>query len=329
MRQVCAGASPNTDDENRLAFAAAHNRATTAESDLTRLLRDWDPLLNRDSTLYDPPDLPLNPAVIAARLQFRSFEERANDYSRSCPSDAERTLTDGVIKQMTGEKEAATRAFLSVLDEAPGNVEAAYQLCEVNVRALAKRKASAAVQDVLAGLPEPQATVMKAAIALHRKDFETIRALDTRLSRVSPETTCFGMAVNCRCAWRAAPNDSPERFRLAQEAVVLADQAIAISPRTETLLMRFNAVTMVSDLEGVMETALHLGMKLMRHDQATADDFLYRGMGAVVIVPKLERLRYDNRVNQGRLSFVRALFDDMIASGGGLPDDLTRPSLEY
>ena len=329
MRHVCAGVSPNTDDRNRLAFAASHNRATIAESDLTQLMRKWDPLLNRDSSLYHPADLPINPAVIAARLRFSSFDDRAADYSQSCDTPYERLLTEGVIKRDAGKKSAAQTALLAALAENAEDVEAAYQLCEMNVRELAGGTADEGVEEVWERLPEPQATVMTAAVALHRKDFRTIRALDARLASVSPETSSFGMAVNCRCAWRAAPSDSPDRVRLAREAVVLADQAIAISPRTETLLMRFNAVTMVSDLEGVMETALHLGMKLMRHDQATADEFLYRGMGAVVIVPKLERLKYDNRVNQGRLLFVRTIFDEMIASGGGVPDDVTRPSLEY
>jgi predicted membrane-bound spermidine synthase len=329
MRQACAGASPNTDDRNRLAFAASHNRSTIASSDLTRLLRQWDPLLNHDSTLYVPPDLPINPAVIAARLHFCSFDERAAEYSQSCESFGERSLTDGVIQRANNEKEAAQAAFLAALAENPDDVEAAYQLCEMNVRALAKGGADAAVEDVLTCLPEPQATVMKAAIALHRDEFKTIRALDAALSRISPETSAFGMAVNCRCAWRAAGSNTPERLRLALEAIELADQAIAISPRTQTFLMRFNAVTMVSDLEGVMETALHLGMKLIQFDQATADDFLYEGQGAAVIVPKLERLKYDRRVDPGRLSFVRAVFDEMMMSADGLPNDVTRPALQY
>ena len=218
-------------------------------------------------------------------------------------------------------------ALREVLNEDPDRVEAAYQLCELHVRHLAEGKAADAVWEVLAGLPEPEMTVMKAAIALHRQDFATIRRLETPLSQVSPESSCFGMAVNCRCAWRAAANDSPHRVRLAREAIALADQAIAISPKAQTFLMRFNAVTMASDVDGVLETALHVGVKLMRQEQSVTDEFLL-GHGAAVIIPKLERLKHTD-VSQKRLSFVRTIFDEMMLSTGGVPSDVTRPSLEY
>lgn len=327
MRAVCAGAPPNTDDQNRLAFAAAHNRARLAEANLARLLRESDALLNPRSALYNPPDLPLRPATIAGRLHATDFDERAAEYRATQPTAAQGHLVEGVLRARLGDDSGAAIGFRKALGDDPSEADAAYLLCELHVRALAGGTAAADIVETVSNLPQPEATVIQAAIALHRDDFATIQRLDDPLARVSPEASCYGMAVNCRCAWRAAATRSPDRIRLAQEAVVLADRAIAVLPRTQSFLMRFNAVAVLGDPHAVAETALHLGIKLAQVSPDAANEFL-TNQGAQVIIPKLERLKYDSRMDQARLAQVRLLFDDLQSAAYATEDGFTE-SLPY
>ncbi len=71
LDRLCADAPINTDDLNRLAFTTAHNRAATTGGELHDLLKQEDVLLQEDSELYLPSDLPLSPSVIAHRLARR------------------------------------------------------------------------------------------------------------------------------------------------------------------------------------------------------------------------------------------------------------------
>src|SRR5690606_23081265 len=82
IRRICEGAPPNTDDHNLLAFAATHNRASLHASQLEELLNRHDALLNRDSSVYRRGDLPLNPSIVALRMNEGEFAERLFQYQQ-------------------------------------------------------------------------------------------------------------------------------------------------------------------------------------------------------------------------------------------------------
>src|SRR5690606_13616191 len=129
------------------------------------------------------------------------------------------------------KREQAMNAYWQAWKTDPSLVDAAWWLCELNVRQIADGTAPREVLDVMESLPQPEAAVIEAAVALQRDDFAALLRLEPLLASVDSDTSCYGMALNCRCAWRAAATGAANHRELAQEAIDLADRCLAILPR--------------------------------------------------------------------------------------------------
>jgi spermidine synthase len=327
IRRICEGAPPNTDDHNRLAFAATHNRASLHASHLEDVLNQHDALLNRDSSVYRRGDLPLNPSIIALRMNEGEFSERVFHYQQMHEATAMGDLLAGAILQYEGKREQAINAYWKAWKAEPTLLDAAWWLCELSVRQIASGTAPPEILEVAESLPDPEASVLEAAIALQLDDFAAIHQLEPRLAAVHPDKSCYSMALNCRCAWRAAATGAPNRRQLAEEAIDLADRCLAILPRTETFLMRFNCVVMLRDPHGIVETALRLAMN--RYDSKNGVATFKSDQAGAVVLPQLERLRRNPEANQQRLEVVRRLYDKMHARTAGLFDRSANDALLY
>jgi spermidine synthase len=336
LRTLCAGAPLNTDDQNRLGFASAHNLQATAAARLHRLIKSADAILHRQSSLYDPPDLPVNPAVMAYRLTRARFTERTIDLANAQPQESHRALLLGILRNSQGKGAEAARFLLDSYLRDPSLTDAGFMLCELSRRALVELSPPRELQEILQSLPEPESLVMRAVLALERDDFEAVRQLDEELAAVSPERLCYGLAVHCRAGWRAAAVNAPNREQLAREAIALTDQSIAIMPRATTLLMRYNAATMLDDLDAVVETALHIAIKVDVSEPGPRTEQL-RQIVQQVIVPRIQRLRDDPRVNPHRVAEAHRLLERLMLQGSGpgqgdslpLPRDVENPSLPF
>ncbi len=219
----------------------------------------------------------------------------------------------GVIEMDHGNGEQAAALFLQAVQLDPRLIDAAFDLCVMAASSLAEDpRPGPPLEGIIAKLPQPEATVLRASIALERDDFATIAALDEALARVSPEKACFGRAVRCRAAWRAGSTRAPNRQQLAAEAIPLADQAYGVSLSTMVLAMRLNACVMLRDAPAIMETALQILMNLEESTFDSSVKFLTEGDGARVILTQLERLRGNPQIDQARLKSVIGRYEDWI-----------------
>ncbi len=282
-------------------------------------------LLRPDSPLNQPADLPLNPAIIAHRLSRLGLNKRLVDYVLTRTERDEWALVRGILEMNRGEARKAAELFLEAYNLNPQRNDAAFWLCEMASESLARDPdPGPPLSPIIAQLTEPEATVLKACIALNRDDFAAIARLEEPLSRVSPEKSCYGRSLRCRAGWRAGSTRAPNREKLAAEAVLLADQASAITPGTINMTMRLNAVAMLRNAPAIMETALQILMNLKESTFDSAAKFLTEGGGAHVILTQLEKLRGNPEVDQHRLQDIITNYEEWIRAiqpknSGGKP----------
>ncbi|MCP4510645.1 MAG: hypothetical protein GY826_30085 [Fuerstiella sp.] len=155
-------------------------------------------------------------------------------------------------------------------------------------------------QTIMDSLPDDDAVVLEAVLAVERGEYDRAAELDDQLARVSPEKTCYSHAVRIRAVHRVRIGQRDGIPELGAEAIAIADRALTIAPRPGTAMLRFEAAVLCNDVAVALETATTMAMKIHTGKREIGD--------VVAILEKLDELKLGNESEREHLARVMNIY---------------------
>ena len=254
VRSFAAGAAPNTDDRNRLAFFSRERADGLNAEDLFELFEDVDPLTNSNSEFHQRMADEMNVAYIAEQLLQANFTKRAFMMARAARSPSMSSTIDGLGFYHTDEPENAEAAFANAIVQDPVNGSAQTGLLRMYLGALAQRRLPDHIAKLANRQEGPERRVLEGWVYGSSGDFATLRNLDAELAQVAPTSLTFPIAVKLRVDWRVVYSQSGSEVVLAQEALAILDDLLASHWNLDLYLLRAGAALLAEDSFSFMES---------------------------------------------------------------------------
>jgi len=242
VRALASGAPLTTDDRNLLETRTIRVATPLGYRGADELLGPFDPLpalLGKLDRLY----------LVRRVLADWDFP-RAARLVAAIGDPVEQATAAGIVALAT-ERVAEGRARLrAALAADPEAYEARVALVRAE-RAALRADATDAVA-LAAALPEPTRAVVDGWTFEDRREWEALRAQESRLASIAPADAIYADALRLRAAWRIASND-PAR---AVEALGLLDRALPLSLDPHDYLRRSVAAKNAGDLDIALESLM-------------------------------------------------------------------------
>ncbi|MCP3983487.1 MAG: hypothetical protein GY723_03815 [bacterium] len=225
------GASPNTDDDNRIAMRSPRILGAALGGDGADLM-----LVNRDPLLEDRGVL--DRVALVQRLLAGNEIERAQRIAGAIREPIARETALGHLALARGARRRAAVAFSRVLARDPSALSARAGLVRLRRKALLAGDPKAL--RLAAGLDAGGLSVVEGWRVGAEGNQAELRALEDRLTQVPPRHPYQPDALRMRAAWRLESGD-PEQARVALE---LLDALILLEGEAEDLISRARAAAL-------------------------------------------------------------------------------------
>jgi spermidine synthase len=257
VRELVAGASPITDDRNRMATDSYARADGLAPGELMQLLAPLDPLLDPASFVHRELAPDLDFGYIATRLLAQGQLERAAALAKIVPEETTRALISGLIAQRNGQAEVARAELDAALRADAGNADARFALLRPLLPDLARGNAAKETSELAQPLEGSAAAVVRGWAFALAGDFRALAALDDALATTRFTDAWFPEAARLRADWRIRISGDA---RYARDAIRIIDRALVVRPDAELLLLRAEAAGVLRDgdaFAGTAHYALH------------------------------------------------------------------------
>lgn len=277
VEKFAAGAELITDNFNIMATHSARameDKTTLTWTRLDNALRDYDPLLQADSKINQALTQQLNHLYISRRIETMGMKQRAIDLAdRLIAAKNPQALSlIGMGQEQQGNRSESQKNLRKALEANPENQQARYALLRPwFIKIAAAEEVPAYVTDELQAIKGGGAITLKAWVASQKKALNDVVDADEVLAAVLPTDVWYLDSVKLRADWRIKVTTPEYQPRLAREATVLIDQAIAIYQDPEFYSMRLAASHVAGDALNSVETARRL-IHLFEEEVIKAED---------------------------------------------------------
>ena len=310
-QRFAAGATPLTDDANRLATANVHARGRGFNGErLAALFAPYDPLADADSFVYRD---------LRDRLSFEYLWRRSILWAGSSESALRRMqgvatlLGDSdqgqLLRYMTAmnlQDVARGRQLLQQgLQRWPRSAPLLYAAAEQILGSDARPEAADELTALVARLPPEPAMVVKLTQAAVRQDWKQLSAHDQELASV-PWTAQWGLqAAQLRAEWRLRDTNPELRQRYGDQGIAIADRAEVAQPDLFWHALRAASASGTDRPEVALESSAVFCATAEAVRARLSDGERQRVRArALELSPVLARLHGDERIDAGRLQLV-------------------------
>ena len=249
LRRLCEGAEIITDDANLMAMhSEAQMEGWLDRERYDELMREYDPLLDRDSRLGREVGDKINWLRVARYNLGVGAEVRAQRIAFRDPDESRRYLALALIAQSTGDTETAIKHLEKSLELNPENQEARYTLAGVFYTMPGRQQDAQALVDTL---EDPYLATFLAHGAAQSNQFDEVRTFEDRLAEARPDQIIYSITLQLRALWRCFDQENPRQRAL--EALDLLSR-IRILTDTEYRI-RMHAAKVAQQPEAWIETA--------------------------------------------------------------------------
>jgi spermidine synthase len=238
IREFADGAAPLTDNFNRMATESA----AASESDDRLNLVELSELVQPYVPLLRPWSIALS-EVLQSKSRWQSL------------------LLTGIGLRDQGDREEAKRILKQALAAAPEGEPAnqvGYALIEPWVTQLMQGNAPDDMVEIANSLTGPAAAVLSGRVAVTRRDWAAVAALDALLAQSRPTDRWFVEATRLMVEWRNNVANIERRSDLADQAWQIIDLAIAVRPVPDLYAARVTSAYFADRPDEVLETARRL-----------------------------------------------------------------------
>jgi len=273
LRAVCDGAPVNTDDRNFLAMRSRANldNAITVER-LNELLSEHDPLVLGNTGFHDGLPRALDRSYMTPRLASRGLVARGFALLSTIKDSVRQNIAAARLLNLGGDEAGSARSLSAAVGmEVDGDSirlgtddpDVVFAYLREEIYQVAGGTASAHSLEVARALPDPYLAVIEAAGNEALDDWGAVANLDGRLALARPQHECYIEAVQLRASWRSKVAAPEHRAKYAHEAVLLMDQALAITPQVSAFQIRILAGNAADRPDVVIETFSALAQYLI------------------------------------------------------------------
>ena len=313
--EAFAGNAPViTDNDNIIATRSARamdRNETLSGRRLAKVITDYDPLLQNDSSLRQSLTNKLNFSYISRRLQHMKLTQRAIDIADDLTdlANPQSLVMIGLGQKRQGNKRESEKNLLLALRADPNNQQARYGLIEswfTNIRD--KEELPEHIERQIPLLTGTAAATFRALQAAWNKDYRELSNLDSALARVLPSDLWYQTSVRLRADWRIKVTTPQFQPRMANEAIRLIDSAIVFSATEDLYSMRLKAAVIRGDISTIIETASQLNYAvsyevekvLDGHESMSSDQVRLMSVYAKQITDVLGQLASNNTISGKR-----------------------------
>lgn len=279
VEKFAKGGKIITDNYNIMATYSARameNQTTLTSYRLFKTLKPFDPLLQADSKIHQNLKDKLNMLYVSRRLENMYMKQRSIDLADLLldQKDSQSLLMIGVGQEQQGDQDESQKNLRIALEDNPENQQARYAL----LRPWFIKLANAApvpeyVTDELLKIEGTGAYTLRAWLAAHKQELNDVVQLDAALAAAVPTDIWFLDSMKLRTDWRIKVTTPEMQPRMAREATILIDNAIAIYNDPEFYSMRLASTHVAGDALGSLETARRL-VQLFQDEVDNAEDGL-------------------------------------------------------
>jgi len=234
---LASKASPNTDDENLLAYRARPRTDGLTADSLLQAFPDLDPLTRPGSAIHKAQGS-LSFPYLAERLLQSNFIQRVHGFARATEDPVTAGVIDALGLEYTGEVEGAERLLRSALASNSEHREAALVYLRLHLDDFAARSLSPEVARLANRLQGPSRAALEGWVFGAGGDFPRLRGLDGRLAAIDPRSPLYPVAVKLRVDWRLWASITEGDAGLAQRGLALLDGLLASYWNADLYLLR-------------------------------------------------------------------------------------------
>jgi spermidine synthase len=261
LRRVASGAAINTDNDNRLALWATRSEEQIGIPNVYQMLQPFDPLCSNrwPEEVQASLDLP----YVVYRMVHLGLLSRANAVLEQIQEPSDRNLAYALTLKAIGQRDESQRVLQRAQGADPNHAGLRYALVEAALALITEGKASQQVRQAAAALKGVEAAVVRGQALAAKGDFAGLQSMEQLLASAPTSAACFLLATRLRCLWRCNVDaGADERMRLAEEALVLIDDALILHPDAESYLVRMQAAQAAGREAELMETATEAALFL-------------------------------------------------------------------
>jgi spermidine synthase len=262
VRELAEGASPLTDNFNRMATesaAASESEDRLSLVELSELVQPYVPLLNADSWIYRDLGF-VDFAYISDRYEKMGLRPWSIALAEVLQSKSrwQSLLLTGIGLRDQGDRAEAYRVLKQALAASPDGEprnQVGYAVIEPWIAQLIRGDAPDDVVEIARSLTGPAAAILSGRAAVAQRDWASVAALDALLAQSRPTDRWFVEATRLMVEWRNNVANIERRSDLAEQAWQIIDLAIAVRPVPDLYAARVTSAYFADRPDEVLETA--------------------------------------------------------------------------
>ncbi len=253
-----------TDNNNYMATRSARamdDGTVVRGSDVFKLIEDYDPLLQPQSTIRRDAALSINYPYLKRRLDNLYMAPRALAISESLVDDgnAMGLAMIGMGQEAQGDREESQKNLFLALNAFPDNEQIRYAILSPWIGAIVNETTlPEPIAEQLKLLKGSAAATLVAGNAMVKDDLNRVVEVDAILARARPSDLWYNTAVKLRAQWRTLVTTPSAQPALYNEATTIVDGLLAFNREGETLLLRLKSTLGADDYVKAFETGRSL-----------------------------------------------------------------------
>ncbi len=259
LQKLSAATPIITDDNNLMALQSAGSQLELGMTfaRLKELIAAHGPLYTGDREFYAE----LQGAVDFAYISDRLIKTHSQDLAEALASallaadHPQKLLTSAKISRSLGRYQEADQILLAALNENPSDPIASYLILSDRRTDFSNNSLPAKLREFGKNLTPSAANVLRVWSAAKAGDQQPSRLADLALASVRADNQWYLDAAKLRSDWRINAAKNGESSKLAEEAMDIIDNAIAVHQDLDFYGMRMAAAFLAEDYNATFETA--------------------------------------------------------------------------
>ena len=259
LRAIAGSAPVISDNDNLIALRSgglAGGRSLTYSS-LKGLIREHGPLFDAQSAIHQQLADRINFVYVADRLATLYAPELMIALVNALRSNGNPTAMtiDGRVARQQEESQRADQLLLAALAQDPRDPTASYLLLRDRGRSLAEGTLPMRIAPYADNLPLSARTVLINLDDVRQGQVAAARQYDATLADIPPDALWYLDAAMMRASWRIGALTDAQAAPLAEEAMQIIDDAIAVHQDLDLYGMRMVASFLSENYNATLETA--------------------------------------------------------------------------